>query len=116
MTFKSSRTALTRTTSRIDFANNTSFFSADWWTIPANTIYVEAFNSSDVTQGFVASNGTDGTVNINGDIAYITWHNNGGFVQLANIRYDGVVPIPAAVWLFGSGLLGLIGIARRKKA
>jgi hypothetical protein len=27
-----------------------------------------------------------------------------------------VVPIPAAIWLFGSGLLGLIGIARRKKA
>jgi hypothetical protein len=27
-----------------------------------------------------------------------------------------VVPVPAAVWLFGSGLLGLLGIARRKKA
>lgn len=26
------------------------------------------------------------------------------------------VPIPAAFWLFGSGLLGLIGISRRKKA
>ena len=26
------------------------------------------------------------------------------------------VPVPAAVWLFGSGLLGLIGLARRKKA
>jgi hypothetical protein len=26
------------------------------------------------------------------------------------------VPVPAAVWLFGSGLLGLIGIARRKKS
>lgn len=26
------------------------------------------------------------------------------------------VPVPAAVWLFGSGLLGLVGIARRKKA
>ena len=26
------------------------------------------------------------------------------------------VPIPAAIWLFGPGLLGLIGIARRKKA
>jgi len=25
------------------------------------------------------------------------------------------VPIPSAVWLFGSGLLGLIGVARRKK-
>jgi len=27
-----------------------------------------------------------------------------------------VVPIPAAVWLFGSGLIGLVGISRRKKA
>lgn len=26
------------------------------------------------------------------------------------------VPIPSAVWLFGSGLLGLIGVARRKKS
>jgi hypothetical protein len=26
-----------------------------------------------------------------------------------------VVPVPAAIWLFGSGLLGLIGVARRKK-
>ena len=25
-----------------------------------------------------------------------------------------VVPVPAAVWLFGSGLMGLIGVARRK--
>jgi len=25
------------------------------------------------------------------------------------------VPVPAAVWLFGSGLLGLIGMARRRK-
>ena len=27
-----------------------------------------------------------------------------------------VVPVPAAVWLFGSGLIGLAGVARRKKA
>jgi hypothetical protein len=26
------------------------------------------------------------------------------------------VPVPAAVWLFGSGLIGLVGLARRKKA
>lgn len=26
-----------------------------------------------------------------------------------------VVPVPPAIWLFGSGLLGLVGIARRKK-
>ena len=28
----------------------------------------------------------------------------------------GLIPIPAAVWLFASGLIGLIGIARRKKS
>jgi hypothetical protein len=28
----------------------------------------------------------------------------------------GAVPLPAAVWLFGSGLLGLAGVGRRKRA
>ncbi len=28
----------------------------------------------------------------------------------------GAVPIPAAVWLFGSGIAGLLGITRRKRA
>lgn len=28
---------------------------------------------------------------------------------------ESAVPVPAAVWLFGSGLLGLVGMARRKK-
>lgn len=32
---------------------------------------------------------------------------------IANIT---AVPIPSAIWLFGSGLFGLIGIARRKKS
>ena len=30
--------------------------------------------------------------------------------------FSAVVTVPPAVWLFGSGLIGLIGIARRKKA
>ncbi len=36
-----------------------------------------------------------------------------------NANFDftvATVPVPAAVWLFGSGLLGLVGVARRKKA
>jgi hypothetical protein len=32
--------------------------------------------------------------------------------QVTNIE---AVPVPAAVWLFGSGLAGLIGVARRKR-
>jgi len=35
--------------------------------------------------------------------------------SLTNVA-PAVVPIPAAVWLFGSGLIGLVGFARRKKA
>ena len=27
-----------------------------------------------------------------------------------------VIPVPAAVWMFGSGLIGLVGIARRRRA
>ena len=45
-------------------------------------------------------------------------------IQIVNtdaalLNYDFIttpVPVPAAAWLFGSGLLGLIGFARRKKA
>lgn len=40
------------------------------------------------------------------------------YAYVDNVLYGGLstVPIPAAAWLFGSGLIGLIGIARRKKA
>ncbi len=35
----------------------------------------------------------------------------GGFAPTLTVT---AVPVPAAVWLFGSGLLGLVGIARRR--
>lgn len=43
---------------------------------------------------------------------------------LSDVYFDNVsvtvdvsaVPVPAAAWLFGSGLIGLVGMARRKKA
>lgn len=56
----------------------------------------------------------------NSNYDYRTW----GDFHYSNLRkyiveYDtnpSLVPIPAAFWLFCSGLLGLIGLARRKKA
>ena len=38
---------------------------------------------------------------------------SGNFYDNVNLS---AVPVPAAVWLFGSGLIGLIGIARRNKS
>jgi hypothetical protein len=37
-------------------------------------------------------------------------------VQVVSVIPPVVIPVPAALWLFGSGLLGLVGVARRKKA
>lgn len=54
------------------------------------------------------------------------FYNTGGFTSIATPDgvtwssdsgiFLGAVPVPAAVWLFGSGLIGLVGVARRKKA
>ena len=41
------------------------------------------------------------------------------FFPGSNMTFNGdlnPVPIPAAIWLFGSGLIGLVGVARRKKS
>ncbi len=47
----------------------------------------------------------------------VAWTNNNGKprdLSHLSIYAPTAVPVPAAVWLFGSGLLGLAGIARRK--
>jgi hypothetical protein len=63
--------------------------------------------------GFTGNNGTGNvesyvldsvTVGTNGTVTFV---GNGGAPP--------PVPIPAAVWLFGSGVLGLVGVSRRRK-
>ena len=43
------------------------------------------------------------------------FRNGGGNIaDLSNVRAFSVVPIPAAVWLFGSALAGMFGWSKRK--
>jgi hypothetical protein len=58
---------------------------------------------------------TDTSVVSQGANAYQVSFNNAGTVVQVDVRVVSAIPVPAAVWLFGSGLLGLVGIARRKK-
>ena len=39
---------------------------------------------------------------------------NGSSLLMVDTQVTSAVPIPAAAWLFGSGLLGLVALARRK--
>ncbi|MGB5716109.1 MAG: VPLPA-CTERM sorting domain-containing protein [Gammaproteobacteria bacterium] len=48
---------------------------------------------------------------------FLTFGMSGGDnsgLLLDNVSVN-TIPVPAAVWLFGTGLLGLVGLARRKK-
>ncbi len=118
-----------------------SFFSAaGWQTHAAGTINVATddgagnvtldmtgwnvhWNGGDIDMGTgAAAVVTCGVDCGNGDtysLDYTAIVPSGGFTGVAyQLHTEGTVsavPVPAAVWLFGSGLLGLVGIARRKK-
>ena len=62
-----------------------------------------------------ASWGADTSVVSLGANAYTVTFGTGANVVEVDVQSISAVPVPAAVWLFASGLLGLVSIARRKK-
>jgi hypothetical protein len=49
----------------------------------------------------------------------VAWTNKQGVprdLSHLSVYAPTVIPVPAAVWLFGSGLLGLVAVARRRRA
>ena len=91
-----------------DFSGNDVFVSNDSTTLPAewgtytlDLLIVQDMVGDTLSFGFGA----------------VSTNNNGSGVFYDNLSFARVapVPVPAAVWLFGSGLLGLVGVARRRK-
>ena len=78
---------------------------------------IDVINVWDVTGGdtYTSTDGIAGTpANPDGIRGYGML--DGAFAGFnANFDFVAPVPVPAAVWLFGSGLLGLVGVARRRK-
>jgi len=75
--------------------------------------------NSDGTGSIRNSNNTGGVNPSSGEVVNVDF----GDEYITNLTFDpsqltitAAVPVPGAMWLFGSGLLGLVGMARRKKA
>lgn len=91
-------------------------FLIDWGSVGINMDSVNVWDVSTDLSGTIHLASTDpdgdgilGTPMVDGALIGYSWSFD---LTLA----PQVVPVPPAVWLFGSGLLGLIGISRRKNA
>jgi len=115
--------------STVDFASNSFGF---YLGTGKGTFYSDSYlNFDGMSDHMLAYQGTGDRIQIDGYAAgpwgpgefILAWED----LPFGNYKYDGdfndmvlmvesvqPVPVPAAVWLFGSGLLGLVGIARRK--
>lgn len=120
-------------------SNNASFFGQNI-AIGPNPFVTTSWNTTDIGPNTLGTNpsGTlpliaDTTVNTNvttgseigvGGSPMVAgpFAGNSANFDFTNIHVTGItsthppeVPVPAAVWLFGSGLVGLVGVARRRK-
>jgi len=110
---------------RADFDVATDFVSIDLIFDDDDTGVLYAFDSvGNLLDTFMASGDGRGvtpfvTASISRSSADISYILAGGLnaeaLFLDNLQVN-AVPVPGAVWLFGSGLIGLIGVARRKRS
>jgi len=111
----------------IDLSSWTAFGTGgfgNWDTSSGDALDLFANPVLGVPFGYISGTSISGSATKNGSSfvslgftpgSYVSTFSNGSNTDSITVNI-GAVPVPAAVWLFGSGLLGLVGIARRKKA
>jgi cyclophilin family peptidyl-prolyl cis-trans isomerase len=128
--FSPSRSNVRGTIGMAKFPNNPDSATSEWFiNLADNSANLDYQNGGFTVFGRVLGSG----MNVVDDIANLPVWNastvNPAFNELPLVNYTSgalqpsnlvmvtnvtAVPVPAAAWLFGSGLLGLIGVARRK--
>ena len=83
----------------ITFTTYPTFYGVNGFMSDSSGLVAQLFVDGDTSRDIIWTTSTEPSPDI------------GGWFYQANIP---PVPVPAAVWLFGSGLIGLIGFARRK--
>lgn len=95
------------------FVPVSNFFTIGGWQLDLSTLAVTDQSASVLTMngaGVLSGNGFDPT----GATWSFSAETPTSYSMTITSTGIPAVPVPAAVWLFGSGLIGLAGIARRK--
>jgi hypothetical protein len=116
---------------------DTGFDTVDCFAAPSNgpcSEFIDGSFSADANEVFTGADlaafiGAGGLDSLSTDLVYglnsFSSENLDGSAIEVNLFFDGTasieyeftpVPVPAAMWLFGSGLLGMAGLSRRNKA
>ena len=91
-----------------------SFTTYGYSVYPGPTEVFESTGTDMMSSGLLGA--LDIPLNIGFDFFGFSIESANGSVVSTDFINTAEVPVPAAAWLFGSGLLALLGISRRKKA
>ena len=83
-----------------------------------NSNVVDSSNPIDIWNvlGVGTAAAPDNTASVDFNVLVLAPAGGSGYFDSISAESVPAIPVPAAVWLFGSGLLGLVGVARRRKS